>query len=242
MASKTIHLDETLYPYFQTVAYDEPEILAELREATAATGASAAMQISPEQGAFMAMLVRISGARRIFEVGTFTGYSTLAMALALPPEGRIVACDVSAEWTAIGRAHWQKANVIERIQLRLRPGLEAIDAMLKAGEAGWYDMAFIDADKPNYDGYYEGALRLLKPGGFMLIDNVLWGGEVANPEKSDADTEALRALNAKIRIDDRVDLAMIPIGDGITMARKRFDSQRKQAATMATRRGPRFVE
>jgi O-methyltransferase len=242
MATKTIHLDDTLYPYFKSVAYEEPEILAELREATIATGGSAAMQITPEQGAFMAMLVRISGARRIFEVGTFTGYSTLAMALAMPPEGRIVACDVSSEWTGIGKAHWQKANVIERIQLKLKPGLEVIDAQLKAGEAGWYDMAFIDADKPNYDGYYEGVLRLLKPGGFMLIDNVLWGGDVADPEKTDADTAALRALNEKIRSDDRVDFAMVPIGDGVTMARKRFDSQRKQAAQMTTRRGPRFVE
>jgi predicted O-methyltransferase YrrM len=242
MATKTIHLDDTLYPYFKSVAYEEPDVLAELRAATIATGGDAVMQITPEQGAFMAMLVRISGARRIFEIGTFTGYSTLAMALALPADGRIVASDISGEWTGIGRVHWQKAGVADRIQLRLKPGLELIDGMLRDGEAGRYDMAFIDADKPNYDGYYEGVLRLLKPGGFMLIDNVLWGGAVANPEKMDSDTAALRALNEKIRSDDRVDLAMVPIGDGVTMARKRFDSQRKPAVTMTTRRGPKFVE
>lgn len=242
MADKTIHLDERLYPYFRTVAYAEPAILQELRAATLATGGDAVMQITPEQGAFMAMLVRLSAARRIFEVGTFTGYSTLAMALALPQDGRIVACDVSVEWTRIGKAHWQKAGVADRIQLKLQPGLDVIDQMLKDGEAGRYDMAFIDADKPNYDGYYEGVLRLLKPGGFMLIDNVLWGGAVADADKQDADTAALRALNAKLRGDDRIDLAMVPVGDGVTMARKRFDSQRKPGLTMSSGRGPRFAE
>ena len=221
MANTTIKLDDQLYPYFQTVGYAEPEILKELRAATVATGGASAMQIGPEQGAFMALLVRLTGARRILEFGTFTGYSTLAMALALPPDGRIVASDVSEAWTSIGRRHWAKAGVAERIDLRLQPGLEVIAALLRSGEAGRFDMAFIDADKPNYGSYYEGALELLKPGGLILIDNVLWSGDVANPAKQDADTTALRALNTAIRHDARVDFAMIPIGDGVTMVRKR---------------------
>ena len=220
MANATITLDETLYPYFQTVAYDEPPILAELRKATAPLGGDAIMQITPEQGAFMAMLVMITGARRIFEVGTFTGYSTLAMALALPADGRITASDVSREWTEIGRTHWQRAGVADKIELRIGPGRETIEALLAAGETGRFDMMFVDADKPSYDAYYEGGLKLLRNGGLMLIDNVLWGGDVARPDKTDESTSALRALNAKIRADQRVSIAMVPIGDGVTMVRK----------------------
>ena len=220
MTNKTIALDETLYSYFRSVAYREADVLAGLRQATASLGNIANIQIAPEQGAFMAMLVLLTGARRILEIGTFTGYSTLAMALALPPDGRIVACDVSREWTDIGREHWQRAGVADRIDLRLAPGRDTIAALLAAGEAGRFDMAFIDANKSSYDHYYEGAFNLLRSGGLMLIDNVLWGGEVAKPAASDRATASLRALNAKIHADTRVSIAMVPIADGVTMVRK----------------------
>ena len=220
MTSKTIAIDETLYSYFRSVAYREADVLAGLRQATASLGKIANIQIAPEQGAFMAMLVLLTGARRILEIGTFTGYSTLAMALALPLDGRIVACDVSREWTDIGREHWQRAGVADRIDLRLAPGRETIAALLAAGEAGRFDMAFIDANKSSYDHYYEGAFNLLRSGGLMLIDNVLWGGEVAKPAANDRATASLRALNAKIHADTRVSIAMIPIADGVTLVRK----------------------
>jgi predicted O-methyltransferase YrrM len=220
LTNKTIALDETLYSYFRSVAYREAGVLAGLRQATASLGEIANIQIAPEQGAFMAMLVLLTGARRILEIGTFTGYSTLAMALALPPEGRIVASDVSREWTDIGREYWQRAGVADRIDLRLAPGRDTIAALLAAGEAGRFDMVFIDANKSSYDHYYEGALNLLRSGGLMLIDNVLWGGEVAKPAVNDRATASLRALNAKIHADTRVSIAMIPIADGVTLVRK----------------------
>jgi predicted O-methyltransferase YrrM len=220
MANHTIHLDDVLYPYFQRVAYDEHPVLAELRAETAKLGGPSAMQIAPEQGAFMSMLVQITGARRILEIGTFTGYSSLAMAFALPQDGEIIAGDVSREWTAVGRKYWDKVGLGNRIHLHIKPGAELIADLLAGGAAGSFDLMFIDADKNNYDIYYEGGLKLLKQGGLMLIDNVLWGGDVARPEKKDADTVALRALNDKIRCDGRVTFSMVPIGDGLTMARK----------------------
>jgi predicted O-methyltransferase YrrM len=220
MTNKNVTLDETLYPYFRSVAYDEAPVLAELRERTAGLRQSN-MQISPEQGAFMAMLVRILGARRILEFGTFTGYSTLAMALALPPGGHIFASDVSEEWTKIAREFWTKAGVADRITLNLKPGRELIAELSAKGETGSFDMMFVDADKENYDHYYESGLQLLRPGGLMLIDNVLWGGDVAKPEKADEETVSLRDLNAKIRRDKRVDFSMLPLADGLTMVRKR---------------------
>jgi len=217
---KTISFTDTLYDYFATVAYDEPAILGDLRARTASLSA-AAMQITAEQGAFMGLLVQIAGARRILEIGTFTGYSALAMARALPADGRLLASDVSAEWTSIAREYWKKAGVADRISLVLKPGREVIADLLAKGEAGRFDMMFIDADKNNYDHYYEGGLALLRPGGLRMIDNVLWGGDVADPAKTDDDTSALRALNAKIRNDSRVDFSMVPIGDGLTLVRKR---------------------
>jgi predicted O-methyltransferase YrrM len=217
---KTINFTDSLYGYFATVAYDEPAVLRQLRERTAKIE-RAAMQITAEQGAFMALLVKLTGARRIFEIGTFTGYSALAMALALPEGGRLIASDVSDEWTKIAREFWQKAGVTDRISLILKPGRDVIADFLAKGEAGGFDMMFLDADKHNYDHYYEGALKLLRTGGLMMIDNVLWGGDVADPSKTDEDTSALRALNAKIRADKRVDFAMVPIGDGLTLVRKR---------------------
>ena len=218
MSDRTIHLDERLYEYFRGTAYREHEVLRALRERTRDM-TDAQMQITPEQGALMAMIVRLSGARRILEVGTFTGYSTLAMALALPAGGKIVASDVSDEWTAIARQYWTKAGVADRISLRLKPGREVIAELKAAGES--FDLMFIDADKSNYDHYYEGGLAIMKSGGLVMIDNVLWDGAVADPSKKDADTLAIRALNKKIHGDQRVDLSMIPIGDGLTLARKR---------------------
>jgi predicted O-methyltransferase YrrM len=219
MTEKTIGLEGRLYDYYAAHAYREPEILKELRAETARLGGLAQMQIGPEQGAFMAMLVKLMGAKRILEVGTFTGYSSLAMALT--GDVKIIAADVSEEWTNVARKYWRKAGVDGRIELRLGPATETLKKLLKTGEASRFDLMFIDADKSSYDIYYEGGLKLLRPGGVMLIDNVLWSGSVADPSIKDGDTSALRALNAKIMADTRVDLVMVPICDGVTMARKK---------------------
>jgi predicted O-methyltransferase YrrM len=219
MTGKTIGLEGPLYEYYAAHAYREPEILKELRLETAKLGGEARMQIGPEQGAFMAMLVKLTGAKRILEIGTFTGYSSLAMALA--GDAKIIAADVSEEWTSVARKFWKKAGVLDRIELRLGAGAEAIERLLKGGEAESFDMMFIFADKSSYDTYYEGGLKLLRAGGLMLIDNVLWSGSVAKPSIKDEDTNALRALNTKIRADERVDFVMVPICDGLTMARKK---------------------
>jgi predicted O-methyltransferase YrrM len=194
--------------------------LLALREETAQL-AQRAMQISPEQGQFMALLARLTGARRCLEVGVFTGYSSLATALALPDDGRIVACDVSEEWTSVARRYWQRAGVDHKIDLRLAPASETLDALLAAGNGGTFDFAFIDADKTGYLAYYERALALLRTGGLALIDNTLWSGRVADPEVADADTVALRHFNEVLHRDERVDLSLLPIGDGLTLARKR---------------------
>jgi predicted O-methyltransferase YrrM len=181
----------------------------------------AGMQIGPDQGLFLGLLVRMIGARRVVEVGTFTGYSALAMAQALPPGGRILCCDVSEEWTAIARRYWKEAGVEERIDLRLGPAKETLAALLAAEGPGSQDLFFIDADKTSYQAYFEAALRLLRPGGLVTIDNVLWSGKVADPAVHDADTEALRALNLQVRDDPRVDAVVLSVGDGLTVARKR---------------------
>jgi caffeoyl-CoA O-methyltransferase len=179
------------------------------------------MQISPEQGQFMALLARLMGARRCLEIGVFTGYSSLALALALPDDGRILACDVSERWTNVARRYWAAAGVAHRIELRLATAMETLDALLAAGEAGRYDFAFLDADKENYVGYYERVLQLLRPGGIVLADNTLWSGRVADPENAEATTVALRHFNEHLHRDERVDLSLVPIGDGLTLARKR---------------------
>jgi predicted O-methyltransferase YrrM len=179
------------------------------------------MQSSPEQGELMQLLVKLMGARLTLEIGVFTGYSALTVALALPPDGRVLACDLSTEYTALGLPFWERAGVAGKIELVLGPALATLDARLGRGEGGSYDFAFIDADKPNYDNYYERCLQLLRPGGLIAIDNVLWSGRVARPAELDPDTAALRTLNAKLHHDERVDLAMVPIGDGLTLARKR---------------------
>lgn len=222
MSRTTLTLDDRLHDYLLQVSLREPEVLRRLREETA-SHPMANMQIAPEQGQFMALLVRMLGARRILEVGVFTGYSSLAMALALPPEGRIVACDVSEEYTGIARRFWDDADVADRIDLRIAPAIETLDALLADGQAGTFDFAFIDADKPNYRAYYERCLTLLRPGGVVAIDNVLWSGTVADPRQSDPDIEAIRALNTMLHGDERVDLSLLPLADGLTLARKRDD-------------------
>lgn len=220
MSNRTIDLTDSLYDYLLSVSLRETDLQRRLREETAALP-MARMQISPEQGQFMALLARLTGARRCLEVGVFTGYSSLAVALALPADGRIVACDVSEEWTAIARRYWAEAGVAGRIDLRLAPALDTLDALVAAGGAGTYDLAFIDADKTAYLDYYERALLLLRPGGLLMTDNTLWSGRVADPEVGDADTVALRHYNEHLHRDARVDLSLVPIGDGLTLARKR---------------------
>ena len=218
MTGKTIGLKGPLYGYYAAHAYREPAILKELREETAKLGGDSAMQIGPEQGAFMGLMVKLMGAKRVIEFGTFTGYSSLAMALA--GAEHITCADVSKEWTDIARKYWQKAGVTGHCDLHLDGGNAVIERLLKAGKQGTYDLAFIDADKTGYDAYYEGSLKLLRAGGLILVDNVLWGGDVADPAKADDDTNAIRALNDKIAADPRVDICMVPICDGVTMARK----------------------
>ena len=218
MTGKTIGLSGALYGYYAAHAYREPAALADLRVETSKLGGEAQMQIGPEQGAFMGLLVKLMGARRVIEFGTFTGYSALAMAMA--GAEHIVCADISKDWTDIGRKHWQKAGVDGIIDLHLDGGAAVIGRLLDTGHHGTFDLAFIDADKTGYDTYYEGALKLLRTGGLVLIDNVLWGGDVADPEKQDADTNAIRALNAKVAKDSRVEICMVPICDGLTMARK----------------------
>jgi caffeoyl-CoA O-methyltransferase len=219
MTRRTLVLDDALYEYLLAHSLREHPALAALREATR-THPRAGMQIAPEQGQLMALLVKLLGARRTIEVGVFTGYSALAVALALPDDGRILACDVSDEYTRVAREYWRRAGVAHRIELVLAPAAQTLAARIDAGESGRYDFAFIDADKTGYDGYYEQCLQLLRPGGLIAIDNVLWQGAVARPADSD-DTRALQALNAKLHRDERIDLAMLPIADGVTLARKR---------------------
>jgi caffeoyl-CoA O-methyltransferase len=220
MSSLPTELTPQLHEYLLNVSLRETPLLRRLREETAKHPRSN-MQISPEQGQLMALLVELLGARRTIEVGVFTGYSSLVVALALPSEGRIVACDVSDEYTRVARRYWKEAGVEKKIDLRLAPATETLDALLKDGQAGTYDFAFIDADKENYGAYYERCLHLLRPGGLIAIDNVLWHGAVADQKVNDLDTLAIRELNARLRQDERVTLSLVPVGDGLTLARKR---------------------
>jgi len=219
MSNRSIGLEPALYDYLLSASLREPAALARLRAETAGHP-RVNMQIAPEQGQFMALLVKLMGAKRCIEVGVFTGYSSLAVALALPPTGRIVACDVSEEYTQIARRHWEAAGVAGRIDLRIAPALETLDGLLEAGDGG-YDFAFIDADKGAYGDYYERLLALLRPGGLIAVDNTLWDGDVADAANQEPDTVAIRAFNEKLRDDERVDLSLVPIGDGLTLARKR---------------------
>jgi predicted O-methyltransferase YrrM len=219
MSRRILQLDDALYAYVIDQSIREHPAQRALRAATAAHP-HGGMQISPDQGQFMALLVKLLGARRAIEVGVFTGYSALTVALALPDDGTLLACDISDEYTRVGRPFWEQAGVAHKIELRLAPARATLEARLAAGEAGQYDFAFIDADKAGYDAYYECCLQLLRPGGLIAIDNTLWGGAVAKPA-TDADTVALQQLNAKLHDDARVDLSLLAIGDGLTLARKR---------------------
>jgi caffeoyl-CoA O-methyltransferase len=220
MSRRTLAMTETLYDYLLAVSVREPALLARLREETAALP-GAGMQVSPEQGQFLGLLVQLLGARRALEIGVFTGYSSLVVALALPADGRLVACDVSEEWTAIARRYWAEAGVADKIDLRIGPALQTLDALLHHQQGGTFDFAFIDADKEHYADYYERALRLVRPGGLIAIDNTLWGGRVAEAAAQDASTAALRALNERLHGDERVLLSLLPIGDGLTLALRR---------------------
>jgi predicted O-methyltransferase YrrM len=220
MSDRRLQITDEIHHYLVEHSVREPEVLARLRAATTSLP-QAQMQIGPEQGQLMALLARLVGAKRCIEIGVFTGYSSLAVALALPQDGRILACDVSEEWTAIARRFWREAGVDHKIELKLQPATRTLEQLLAAGEAGRYDFAFIDADKPAYDTYYELLLQLLRPGGLIALDNTLWSGHVANPKDRDPNTIALRALNDKLHRDERIDLSLLPVGDGLTLARKR---------------------
>mgnify|MGYP003312889811 FL=1 len=219
MARSTLKLTDSVYDYMLEHSLRESEACRLLREETAPMKMGM-MQVSPEQGQFMAFLVRLTGTRRALEIGTFTGYSALCVAQALPSDGRLVCCDVSEEWTSVGQSYWQSAGVSDKIDLKIGPATETLQALREDGEEGRYDFAFIDADKENYLVYYENVLSLLRTGGVLLIDNVLWGGSVANPGKNDDATNAIRTLNPHLHGDDRVLLSMLPVGDGLTLVMK----------------------
>ncbi len=220
MTYKALPLDEPLLAYIRSISLRETDLMRRLRQETAALPDSQ-MQISPEQGQFMALLVELIGARKTLELGVFTGYSSLAVAQALPADGRVVACDVSEEWTRIARRYWKEAGVDGKIDLRLAPGQETLDGLLAGGEEGTFDFAFLDADKPGYADYYEKILKLLRPGGLLMVDNVLWSGRVADPSNHDETTEIFRRFNDSLARDERVSLSVLPLGDGVTLARKR---------------------
>ena len=218
--SRAIQLTETIYKYLLDHSVREPAVLRELHDETAKLP-MAVMQIGPEQGQFMGLLVKLMGAKRCLEIGVFTGYSSLSVALALPADGRIIACDVSEEWTAVARRYWKKGGVEKKIELRLGPAVVTLDELIAEGESGRFDFAFIDADKGSYLAYYERCLTLLRKGGLIAVDNTLWSGDVADPAKQQPDTVSLRAFNDALHHDERIDLAMLPVGDGLTLALKR---------------------
>jgi predicted O-methyltransferase YrrM len=220
MSTKTITLTESLHHYLLSVSLREPPILARLREETA-RHPLANLQIAPEQGQFMALLVQLMEVKKCLELGVFTGYSALSVALALPPGGKLIACDVNEEWTSMAWRYWQEAGVAHKIALRIAPALETLDKLLANGEAGSFDFVFIDADKENYANYYERSLELVRHGGLIIIDNVLWSGRVADPNEQDMDTVAIRRFNTKLHLDERIVLSMLPLADGLTLAYKR---------------------
>lgn len=220
MSNHNAFIPDAIDAYLREFSLREPPLLAQLRAETAPLS-NGGMQISPGQGQFMAMLIRLTGARRCIEVGVFTGYSSLSVAMALPDDGHLIACDVNKEWTDIARRYWQQAGVTDKITLRLAPALETLDALIEDGQAGRFDFAFIDADKTGYPDYYERVLTLLHPGGLVAIDNTLWSGKVAEPTDGGRTTKLLRRFNDQLHRDERIDLSLLPIGDGLTLARKR---------------------
>jgi predicted O-methyltransferase YrrM len=220
MATTSIGLPPDVHDYLVAHGVRELELLKRLREETLAIPQHR-MQIAPEQGAFLALLVELIGAKRCLEIGTFTGYSSLVVALAMPPDGTMVCCDVSEEWTSIARRYWAEAGVADRVDLRLAPALETLDALLADGQASSFDFAFVDARKTEYPEYHERVIQLLRPGGLAAYDNVLWSGRVADESVTDDDTQGLRRLNDRLAADERVTVAMLPLADGVTLARKR---------------------
>ncbi|MFO7674736.1 MAG: class I SAM-dependent methyltransferase [bacterium] len=220
MSLKTLNLTDALHEYLLQVSLREPDVLRRLRAETLVLP-EADCQIAPEQGQFMALLLRLIGARRVLEIGTFTGYSSTALALALPPDGRVVCCDRSEKWTAVARRWWKEAGVEDRVELILGPALVTLERLRAERGPGWFDFAFIDADKENDAAYFERCLELVRPGGLIAVDNVLWGGRVIDPGASDPDTAAIRVFNATLRDDERIDLSLVPIADGLTLCRRR---------------------
>lgn len=220
MSGKSIGLSDDLHAYLLRVGVREPEVLRRLREHTQAIPQHN-MQIAPEQGAFMSLLVQLTGAHRCLELGTFTGYSALAVALALPDDGRLLCCDVSEEWTSVAQRFWSEAGVVDRIELRLAPALQTLDGLLAEGGEDSFDFAFVDADKVSYPAYHDRLMQLVRPGGVMLWDNVLWDGRILDQQDDDPDTRAIRQINDILAADERISLAMLPIADGLTLVRKR---------------------
>jgi caffeoyl-CoA O-methyltransferase len=218
--NESLGLSDELYRYMLSVSLRESELLGQLREETS-TQTLARMQLAPEQAQFLAFLVKLTGARRVIEVGVFTGYSSLAVAMALPQDGSMVACDVSEEWTAIARRYWEEAGVSDRIDLRIAPATETLQSLINDGAAGSFDFVFIDADKQSYSNYVDLAEELLRPGGLIAIDNVLWGGLVVDESRQDEETKSIRAINRNLATDDRFDISLVPIGDGVTLLHKR---------------------
>ena len=217
MSRNYLALNDQSYNYLLDTSLRETEVAQRLREATGNLP-EGGLQISPNQGQFMALLVQLMSAKKTLEIGVFTGYSALVVALALPDDGKIIACDISAEWTSIGLRYWAEAGVNHKIDLRLAPAVATLDALIADGQAGTFDFAFIDADKTNYDNYYERALQLVRKGGLIVFDNTLWYGKVADENEQDDDTVALRALNKKLQADERIFMSQIPVGDGVTLA------------------------
>lgn len=220
MSNRTLSVTDSVYDYLLKVSLREDDVLDALREETMAMPQSN-MQISPEQGQFMQLLLQLMGARRAIEVGTFTGYSSICIARGLGVDGKLVCCDTSREFTSKAEEYWQKAGLADRIELRLGPADETLQKMIDTGEAGSFDFVFIDADKKGYPTYFEQAMKLLRPGGLIGVDNTLWYGRVADPANDESNTEEIRQFNASLTDDERIDLSLVPIGDGLTLARKR---------------------
>lgn len=220
MSAKTYQLDDHLHDYLLSVSLRDTDVKRELRQETAKMP-EASMQTSAEQGQFMELLVKLIGAERTLEVGTFTGYSALCVASALPDDGELLACDISEEWVSVGRGYWERAGVADKIEVRIQPALDTLQELLDDGQGGGFDFAYIDADKENYVGYYEKCLQLLRPGGLIAVDNTIWSGRVADATDQEESTVAIREFNEHVHADERVDVSLVPIGDGLTLARKR---------------------
>ncbi len=220
MTHKALGLSDALYRYLLSVSLREPAVLRQLREETMLHPLQM-MQVTPDEGQFLSLLVQLMGARKTLEVGVFTGYSSLAVALALPADGQVIACDVSEEYTAIARRYWQQAGVAHKIDLRLAPALDTLDALIDEGHSGSFDLAFIDADKGNYLNYYERSLQLVRPGGLIVADNVLWSGSVIDAADQSESTNAIRRFNKVLHQDTRITLCMVPVSDGLTLAIRR---------------------